>query len=471
MIHGHDMRRTFALLTGATLLYGIVAALTVLFASKGNGIATVWPANGVLVAMLLAQARPQWRTILPAALIGNVGAGLLVQVPLADSTLYGMVNLVEIGVAAALLRAALGTNALLGSPVTVGRFILIAGFVAPCVSATGGALVTTLMLGQDFVSSFRIWAWSDGLGLLIFTPIFYALFNGDFSRALRAQSRNEWAEMLCLLALSLLVSGYVFSTPFPLLFMLFPTVILIAFRSGRLGTEIAVVLIAATGAVLTGAGQGPLVAMTSDAALQAHLLQGVLAVLLLTGLPVAAALSARGEHIDALAAQGRLLARQAATDELTGFLNRSGFRDRASETLAVASALPTCLVAIDLDHFKTVNDRWGHHTGDRALAHMAQVLRGQLRGQDVIGRTGGDEFMLLLPSTDLNEAERVCSRMRDALRRSPLAVDSGSVALLSISCGVALAQADETIETLARAADRALYAAKSDGRNMVRRAS
>lgn len=471
MIDGDQMRRTFLLLIGAAVLHCALSALTMLFGSKGNGIATVWPANAVLVAMLLAQVQPRWGAVLAGGFIGNMGIGVATGVPALASLAYGVTNMGEVGLAALLLRRLLGDHAMLASPATVGRFILVAGMVAPALSAIGGALIAAHFFGQDFLTSYRIWMWSDGLGLLIFTPISFALFNGELYRGLRDQTWRQRGEMAGLLGLALMAAGYVFSSPFPMLFLLYPTVILIAFRAGRLGTEMAVVLVAATGAILTGAGHGPFAALTADTVLHAHLLQGFLAALLLTCLPVAAALSARGDVLDALTERERLLARKAATDGLTGFLNRAAFRDHAAQALRSMEEQPLCLVAIDLDHFKGVNDRWGHHVGDRALVHMAHILREQLRGGDVIGRTGGDEFMLLLPGTDLSEAERVCHRMRDALRRAPLHVEGGSVALLSISCGVAIAGHGDTVDSLARVADQALYRAKSDGRNAIRRAS
>jgi diguanylate cyclase (GGDEF)-like protein len=467
---GGKAGRTILIWIGAAALYYVLCVASVLMATQNNGITTVWPVNGVMVALLLAQDRPRWLTILSAVGLANTTGALAIGQPLAASLAFPVVNITEIALAALLLRRAIGDHPILASPATVGRFILIAGIAAPSISAVGGAMISTFLFGHEFLPSYRIWAWSDGLGLLIFTPMSYALFNGAYWRALRAQHWRERAELAGLLAMVAGASVFVFSTRLPLLFVLFPLVMLTAFRAGRLGTKIAVVLIAAIGAVATAAGNGPIAALTTSLSTQAHMLQVFLAVLLLTCLPVAAALSARRDHVEALAERERILARQAATDGLTGFLNRAAFRKTLATALAVGDR-PLCLVAIDLDHFKTVNDRWGHHVGDRALTHMAQTLRGQLRAQDMVGRTGGDEFMLMLPATDLDEAERICSRMRDALRRTPLPLDEGSVALLSISCGIAVAGPLDTVETLAQSADRALYGAKSEGRNAVRRAS
>ena len=141
----------------------------------------------------------------------------------------------------------------------------------------------------------------------------------------------------------------------------------------------------------------------------------------------------------------------AATDQLTGLLNRSGFRAAAERehALSLRTGVPLSLVVIDLDDFKAVNDWRGHAAGDQMLVELAQMWRLQLRRCDVIGRHGGDEFVLLLPATDHAQATLVLARLRAG---SPI----------GWSAGVAEWRREESFETCLSRADTNLYLAKPD---------
>jgi diguanylate cyclase (GGDEF)-like protein len=143
------------------------------------------------------------------------------------------------------------------------------------------------------------------------------------------------------------------------------------------------------------------------------------------------------------------LREHAATDQLTGLLNRSGFREAAERehALSLRTAIPVSMVVIDLDGFKAVNDWRGHAAGDLMLVELAGMWRLRLRRCDVIGRHGGDEFVLLLPATDHEQATRVLERLRDG---SPI----------GWSAGVAEWREDESFEACLSRADTNLYLAK-----------
>ncbi len=126
---------------------------------------------------------------------------------------------------------------------------------------------------------------------------------------------------------------------------------------------------------------------------------------------------------------------------------------------------------MDFDHFKQINDRWGHQAGDQALRHFAALVSSHVRARDLVGRLGGDEFMILLPHSDRALAQGVGERVRTAVETAPLALGGQVVASLSLSMGIASARSGESYEDLARRADRALYEAKEAGRNTIRWAS
>jgi diguanylate cyclase (GGDEF)-like protein len=159
--------------------------------------------------------------------------------------------------------------------------------------------------------------------------------------------------------------------------------------------------------------------------------------------------------------------RQAATDGLTGLPNKRAVTDALQRLFAQASTVrtPLALLLLDLDHFKQVNDLRGHQVGDQVLASVGAVLRTALRGLDFVGRTGGEEFVVLLPDTDIQAALNIAERVRAAIDEMTL---PGSDVTVTGSIGVAVfPDHASTPDRLERLADAALYVAKQQGRNRV----
>jgi diguanylate cyclase (GGDEF)-like protein len=159
----------------------------------------------------------------------------------------------------------------------------------------------------------------------------------------------------------------------------------------------------------------------------------------------------------------------ARTDAKTGLLNAAAWQREADTEISRAqrTAEPLAVLIIDIDHFKRVNDTHGHLVGDQVLIGVATTLVGQLRDYDVVGRFGGEEFVVLLPGADTVEACRVAERLRNRVRRLAVAAEDGT-ATVTISVGVSLfrTHGQDLIELLA-AADLALYRAKESGRDRV----
>jgi ammonium transporter, Amt family len=128
---------------------------------------------------------------------------------------------------------------------------------------------------------------------------------------------------------------------------------------------------------------------------------------------------------------------------------------------------PLTVVLADLDDFKPINDRHGHHAGDAVLVGFADVIRDHVRDVDVAGRLGGEEFALLLPETDLDGARSGAERLRRSLEERDLALSDGHVERVTASFGVAQLEAGQSGDELLRAADAALYRAKAEGKNRV----
>lgn len=165
------------------------------------------------------------------------------------------------------------------------------------------------------------------------------------------------------------------------------------------------------------------------------------------------------------------LARLAQTDPLTGLANRRHFMAQAEEELSRTHRYggPLSVLMVDIDHFKRVNDTYGHKTGDLVLRKFADLSRHMLRDIDTIGRIGGEEFAILLPETDGSRGREVAERLRSALAEAELPVEQGLPLRFTVSIGIAsLAGPGVNIDTLLNQADQALYEAKHAGRNRVR---
>ena len=160
------------------------------------------------------------------------------------------------------------------------------------------------------------------------------------------------------------------------------------------------------------------------------------------------------------------LEQQADRDYLTGLHNRRYLARELGRHAAAPDAGPFSLAVLDLDHFKEVNDRFGHEAGDQVLMRVAALLLGGVRGQDVVVRTGGEEFVLLMPQTDASAAEACCQRVRLAIRDEPWGAIVPGLSL-TVSAGVATADDAGDLQALAELADRRLYHAKRTGRDRV----
>lgn len=157
-------------------------------------------------------------------------------------------------------------------------------------------------------------------------------------------------------------------------------------------------------------------------------------------------------------------------DYLTGALSRRGFIEQAQREMARQERYgrPIALIALDIDHFKRINDGHGHAAGDEVLRQVGAIMANTLRPSDVYGRLGGEEFGILLPETDLEQAAQAAERLRSAVEEHDFAVGGDASLRVTVSMGlVALDPGTDTLEVRLAEADRLLYQAKAAGRNRV----
>ncbi|HKL26949.1 MAG TPA: GGDEF domain-containing protein [Desulfuromonadales bacterium] len=184
--------------------------------------------------------------------------------------------------------------------------------------------------------------------------------------------------------------------------------------------------------------------------------------------PPDSSLELLGETLDRLWQENRRLARAVTRDALTGCLTRQAFREIAFHLcmLAQRQQQKVAVMMIDLDHFKQVNDRWGHQVGDLVLKTSGQIIRATLRASDVVARYGGEEFLVLMPDISDNAACQVANRIRENFAARKI-----EQVRCTLSAGLALGRiegdVDACLQALVRQADMNLYQAKQDGRNRV----
>ncbi len=159
-------------------------------------------------------------------------------------------------------------------------------------------------------------------------------------------------------------------------------------------------------------------------------------------------------------------------DELTGLTNRRGFLQEADKLSSYARryGIAVSLAIVDLDHFKRVNDTYGHGTGDEVLRRIAEICRRALRHEDTIGRIGGEEFGVLCPGAEPETARSVLERLCRHVASAPISLtgpDAPQDFEITVSAGIARLEADAPVEDTLRKADAALYDAKNQGRNRV----
>jgi len=171
------------------------------------------------------------------------------------------------------------------------------------------------------------------------------------------------------------------------------------------------------------------------------------------------------------AERGRRIRELVHRDGLTGLLNHATLMAELEHAIAFSArhGEPLCFLMLDLDHFKRINDTHGHLTGDQVLMHVASVFRKSIRGSDLIGRYGGEEFGIILRRCPPANGRELAEKLRTALVSTPVKLRDGTEIAPRVSIGVAtfIGEEERSADEITGAADRALYMAKASGRNRV----
>ncbi|MCG8688768.1 MAG: GGDEF domain-containing protein [Desulfobacterales bacterium] len=176
-------------------------------------------------------------------------------------------------------------------------------------------------------------------------------------------------------------------------------------------------------------------------------------------------------ELNALKQELEGLRHEAKTDMLTGLLNRRGFEEAVAKATSTArqNNTPLTLIIADIDHFKKVNDTYGHLIGDNVLKMLSNLIKEHIKGKDIASRFGGEEFIIVLPETDLKGGSALAEHIRTSLEsmRWRTKQSGKAIGAITISLGIAQYAPGENLDTLIQRADNALYTAKQNGRNQT----
>lgn len=588
------MGRLFLLLAVTGIAYYAAAFGALALTQGGHGIATLWPAAGILLAVLVLVPARQVAAFVAVAAIASIVANLQSGLDAATALGFAAADMIESALAAWLLRTRARCRLSFMQPAGLGCFCK-AVVLASAVSAT----VAFAAAPVRSVAFWLSWFSTDLLGALIVTPLIVIVCRSFQGSRIRPAPR-QLLEIAALLALVALVTGFAFwQTRYPLLFLPMLAVILAVVRLGPFGAAGGVLIVALVGSVCVVLGRGPDGLEALDLLTRSLFLQFYLLTLFLGALPIASLLAARALLLEQLSTKMRLLqmaesaaqvghwrldiaagtivwsqevfqihglpgdeppvldraieayhpddrarvgeaigrsierrepfdfvarivrpdgeirhvhsrgeidgqggdfglfgiiqditaqvaqersldearlrAEEAAriaimaaeTDALTGIANRRRILDQLDRSILSATRDGQALsVAIfDIDHFKHINDRFGHQVGDTVIRRVALTAQGLVRASDSIGRFGGEEFVIVLPDSAAQTALMIAERIRAAI-----AGDTAEPAA-TISIGVAQLRGGDTVETVLKRADDALYVAKREGRNTLRLAA
>jgi diguanylate cyclase (GGDEF)-like protein len=466
---------TFPLIAVLAAGYLATALGGLAISRQAGNIATLWPPNGMLVAALLLIGPRRWVEVLIAGAIGSLAANLFNGNTLLTASSITVANLVEAVVAASIIRWQTGRRVLFRQSGDV-AVLIVASITAALVAGALSATSAKLLAHAPFTMIFIKWVLGDVLGLLVVMPI--AVIAHDLVKHgpdLMMSQRSQ-GEATLILAGVFGVSVAVFSPNVPpVQFLVMPTVLLASFRLGPLGAALGTVIVAIVGSLGTVIAAKAGLSSADEVTLRVFNFQLNLAVLFLTALPIGAAMAQRSQLerdlIDEKERADRFakdMASLANIDDLTGLATRRFFLDQLDNMAATARRIrqPLTLAMIDIDHFKPINDNYGHAVGDAVLMAIGAACRSAVRSDDVIGRLGGEEFAMLMPLTDQETAYRIVDRLREAVAAIAIPTSDGRTVSVTISVGMAMF-ADTQIDRLLLDADRALYLAKERGRNRI----
>jgi len=450
------------------------AAILGLLLMKEANQPTICPANGVLLGILLTSRRSLWPAYLAGGVVANAVAVYIVGLPINFIIRFPLANLLELSLTLVLLRWLVGENYDLSQPRTLARFSVIAAVLAPMVPMLLNVVLFSLFVPYSVTADFVLGLFfAHALGIMTVTPVVLALRSPDYARFAK-RPRLLLSASVAALFLATTVLTFAQSR-YNMLFLVYPPLVFIVCLFGLSGGAVALFCTTFIAIGFTLHGSGPLILEFSASEAQRILMvQFFVSVAAILVLPLSAILAERDRAALQLERSMEHLAELARTDPLTGLANRR----QLDETLerecrrANRNRAPLSLLLLDVDHFKTFNDQYGHRAGDECLCAVSEVVKtfGRRVG-DVAARYGGEELAVLLVSATDDTASLQAEALRQAVQDLCLPhAGNKACGVVTVSIGVATAHPQNepaTPKMLIERADEMLYEAKHRGRNRV----
>lgn len=445
------LRKDALVIVGLAVAYCAAGELGLRLAAANATATAVWPGAGIALAALLIFGYRAW----PGILLGSLLAALTT--PDGFFTALGVAtgSSLEALAGCYLINRFAGGKQVFERAQDIFKFALIAGLLSPAISATIGVSSTLfggLMAAHtSFASVWATWLLGDGAGAIIVTPLILLWVENPRLRT----DRQSIPELVSLFAGLTFTCWVVFAGGFhaalkhyPLEYLYTPFLVWAAFRFGRRYAVTATFVLAAIATWGTAHGFGPFSRDSLNASLL--LLQAFIAIMAITTLSLAAEVT---EHRRA----DERVRQLAVTDPMTGMANYRRLLDALDLEIkrSERTGRPFAILLLDMDGLKIINDAYGHLVGSRALCRLANTLLIHCREIDTAARYGGDEFVLVLPETEIEAALQVAQRISERLK------NDGELPKLSVSTGAAVYPGDgASLDELLSAADHALYREK-----------
>ncbi len=457
----HKLRAAILLIAVFTVLM-----LVTRFACVDRYNSTVfWPANAVLVVALLSLP---WRLSVPvlaACLSVNLIVNAFSNYSALDDVLYSFLNII------AGLTAALLTRNFCGAKIDLSRFRRLTSFGIVAFAAAGLEAVLGEIIDPGGTTKAEVfadglqWTLCDGFGLLIATPaILLCIVGTDGAYPCDAGRFERW---FLLVATACLTAASFYVTRSPTFMLVYPLLILTAFRAGPPWVLASILITSLISSALTVHGYGPLALLSSQGfLLNQGMIQPFLISIFLCAVPANNALGEKSRVVRRILQMKEAVEHAATHDTLTTLVNRDLFRRRLGSLLRNGSGF--AILYIDLDRFKQVNDTMGHIAGDQLLRIFSTRILGVVDRDVIVARLGGDEFAMLVPyHPGRPNVEEICRSIIE-VARTPFLLSAGP-AHVSASIGLAIGPGGTFDPSeFMRRADIALYAAKAAGRGGYR---